>query len=154
MRWYELFESPLTELFDNGVANYRWRYQDDSTWSGEFKIDNSLYTVEAWPRNEQEWEFEFSDRSQISQRDQWNNTGLRREKSFVIFSTVLAMLEDFLEGQSPDALVFSGSKKNNRSDLYLAMIKNQAKKIEKLGYSTDVSDSGKDLLFKFNKISN
>lgn len=151
MRLVELFNTDLLELFDNGSLPVKWKYQDDTTWYGEFNFNRSIFTFSAAHIGNNAWEIEFRDRMEVDTRDQFGKTSKHRSKSFTVFSTVLSMIGEFIKSQKPDTVSFTGSVKSGQGDLYKSMLKHEAPKLKGLGYEVTASDGRDEINFVLTK---
>lgn len=149
MRWNEIFESNLTELFDTGVADYQWDQKNDEGWRGTFEVDGTQYNFDAWQWKKDTWEIEFSDRSQPTMRAQWSNTNNKGEKSIEVFGTVMAMIKDFLQGAKPPAVDFTAAEDQNRVGLYSKLVQRGASGLSQLGYDVEADQRPGRVIFKF-----
>lgn len=125
----------LFELFDQQYA-YTWNTQDQDIWRGYFttKTDDRVRVniEEREEFGEEDWHIVFS-------REQEHDvTG--GGDAIKIFSTVIAMTEDFIQAMKPPTIKFNADKSEggmSRSRLYNRLIKRFA---GKNGYTYDITD--------------
>ena len=107
----------LDETFDQPYS-YTWDYQTNGAWRGHFIIkanDEVDISIENWQKY---WKIEFS------RNNQRGVTG--GGDAMRIFTTVIAMIDEFIDIRSPDVIKFSADKskddKMSRAKLYSTMI--------------------------------
>ena len=107
----------LDETFDRPY-DYSWDSQSNGAWRGHFIIkanDEVDVSIEHWQKY---WKIEFS------RNKQHGVTG--GGDAVRIFTTVIAMIDEFIDIQSPDVIKFSADKskddKMSRAKLYSTMI--------------------------------
>ena len=107
----------VDETFDQPYS-YTWDDQTNGAWRGGFatKTDDVEVNIENWQAY---WKIEFV------RNHQHGVTG--GGDSMKIFSTVMAMIDEFIDIQSPDVIKFSAAKSKNdkmsRAKLYSAIVK-------------------------------
>lgn len=111
MRLWELFTpaAHLNELFDKPLE-WKWRRQDTKAWVGSFSIDNDIIELNIGPGNGHLAGVAFFSHNGLFDV---TNAG----QSFPIFSTVIAMIREFINTVKPQGLEFS-SKESSRTKLY------------------------------------
>jgi hypothetical protein len=103
----------LYELFDK-VANWKWVGQSESVWVAETpRLD---LTIEFFTslHDQNEWNVAFL------RSDTMEPTGTGNE--FEIFSTVLAVIADFIQERQPEAIAFTAADTASRVKLYNRMV--------------------------------
>lgn len=130
MRAYELYENEkfITELFDQPY-DYKWFSQTKGAWRGTFKTASNDEVEVNIENFREKWIIEFT------RNDIFNVTG--DGDAVRIFSTVIAMIDEFISIESPLLIKFSADKAKSGSDsrakLYTRMINRFANKV---GYSS------------------
>ena len=111
-------DKKLDETFDQPYS-YTWDDQSNGAWRGGFTTktnDEVEVNIENWQKY---WKIEFS------RNDQYRVTG--SGDAIRIFATVMAMIDEFMDIQSPDVIKFLADKskdnKMSRAKLYSRMIK-------------------------------
>lgn len=147
----------IIESLDSNVS-YHWIKRDDRDWDGQFKIGDNGYTVNiskylssfinfAGSSGGPYWLITFE--SDESSYDLTN-----KRESFKVFSTVIKMVEEFVNAVEPEQLVFSADKmtkeggETSRVSLYHKM----ATKIGgSHGYTVRRKDEGDSVRFWLEK---
>ena len=127
-------------------SEYEW-YKDTHEWQSKFSTKSGLkVSVGMYGHRGNTWEIDFS----TNAGDGYYNLGITNKgDAFEIFSTVIAMLHDFIKQMSPMKITFSASKDDrNRAKLYKRMI---SKFIGMISYTVDVHDNGQDIDFVLSK---
>lgn len=112
---------------------------------GRFEVDGREFIVYMRLKKDMEtWEVDF-----VDENGSIDATG--KGDQFKVFSTVLAILKDFVKDKEPKIIEFEASKSkgsNSRSSLYSRMLKKYSKT---LGYSFKESDEGTSTAFTMTK---
>lgn len=129
------FKQYITEVF-NKPLKYKWEIKNSSEWGGDFTtdkgtevmldMDHSLGRGESYDY----WEVQFE------ANDSFALTG--RGESIAVFSTVFAMMKEWIKKEKPKMITFN-AKEQNRQRLYTTFIKKFA---GPLGYKLKDTASG------------
>ena len=111
-------DKKLDETFDQPYS-YTWDDRSNGAWRGGFTTktnDDVEVNIENWQKY---WKIEFSRN---------NQHGITSSGDAVrIFATVIAMIDEFIDIQSPDVIKFSADKSKDdimsRAKLYSTMVK-------------------------------
>jgi hypothetical protein len=134
----------LVELF-NTVAPFKWTKSTPTQCFGKFRVDDITYIVQFQTNNGSDWDvgFESETRTLIPSR------GIRKARNiirrsyaltgsgnqFVVFTTVMKMMEDFLKEYKPNSLKWNADKsEGSRISLYGSMLGRFKKKLNAIGY--------------------
>jgi hypothetical protein len=103
----------LYELFDK-VAKWEWTYQSDKIYvakTARLELTIEFFTSE---HDQNEWNVSFLRGKTVKP------TGTGNE--FEIFSTVLAVIADFIQERQPEAIAFTAADTASRVKLYNRMV--------------------------------
>jgi len=142
------FKQYLTELFDK-PAPFKWKEKDDSFWRGTFNIGKNGFEVTANLLEEDVWDVSFA----RTDRGLWKYDASGDGDEIKVFSTVIAMIKEFVLKQKPLELDIAASKTDtddaSRVSLYKKLIKTQA---GKFGYKlTKLDDTSETTYFSLKK---
>ena len=135
---------PITwEKSEYGSYDALARLDDGSNLSINFNLESG------GPEGmDEEWHVEFW-------RD--NSLGVTGQgDAYKIFATVMQAIQEFIQEEQPETIVFSASKEvepgqnpNSRASLYKRLVQRYA---QSWGYKVQSSDQGKDVVFKLDRI--
>jgi hypothetical protein len=145
----------LVELFDK-VAPFRWTKSTPVQCSARFTVDGVVYFVEFHTNNGKDWDVGFvaktrtvlpargmrKSRTIVQQTYMLTGTG----NQYLVFSTVMKMMEDFLKEYKPNSLKWNADKaEESRISLYGSMLGRFKRKLNAIGYDVaPASDTNRD----------
>ena len=123
------------------AADYAWTYEN----SASFKTNNVLYGVDFIPLygKDNQYDVEF----QPAYGSRFGNNNNMGSASITVFSTVIAIMNDFIKKNQPDVIRVAADKANNRVGLYSKLVK----KLDTQNYSISSQDAGKEVIFTATK---
>lgn len=113
----------ITELFDNPYSFNLKRMSDKSSEYEFYTSEQKKYIVFMMNTSEKTdtWDVVFAD-----EKGKLDITGEGKQESIRIFSTVVAVIKDFVKKVSPQKIMFSAYKdEKSRIKLYKSIIKTQ-----------------------------
>jgi hypothetical protein len=146
----------LVELF-NTIAPFKWTKSTPVHCTGKFKVDDSTYIVEFHTNNGNDWDVGFIAQTTTQvrgiskyhkprtiKRNSYMLTGTGNQ--FLVFTTVMKMMEDFLKEYKPNSLRWNADKsEESRISLYGSMLGRFKKKINAIGYDiAPATDTNRD----------
>ena len=121
----------ITELFQPGKQNWKWRFRGSEEAVAEFVVGDRLYKWQAFTEraNPKKWEIQFrimrkeTDPSSNAEFDVWGTTGTGN--SAEVLSTAVDITRAFLEEYGLDKVeeITFNAKEDSRIGLYAKMIK-------------------------------
>lgn len=146
-------ETQLNELFD-APETWEWESHGQTEHYANFEIGIYSYAVafEAYDQSDKKgwqesWEISFSQQRSEGGERSFNNTKTGNE--FAVFSTVIAIIKEWLQEYEPMQFYFGGHKGQGKGALYQKIIKYIARAIRDLGYSVEQTEVGRDDKFYF-----
>ena len=128
----------MSDIFEVFNKTLPWEWDESETsdhhMTAYFKIDDAEYNVEFESSMEDQWGFDFG-RSVGNSAPVSDITGTGNQ--YAVFSTVIAIVKDFIRQVDPNQIVFSAARKEpSRVKLYDRMVK----MFPKDQYDINVSD--------------
>lgn len=143
----------LTELF-NAVSPFKWVKSTKTHAMAKFKVGDIGYDVDFSAGLGNDWEFIFQAVVQKSVRrigtgkttipqKTFKLTGTRSE--FIVFATIMKILEEFIVEYKPDSVTWSADKsEESRISLYQMLLTKFKPKLGALGYDIESHASDRD----------
>jgi len=133
------FKTFLEESLNNP---YKWTLTKRNSFViGEFvDLDNEPFAVAFKQSYKDSWQCIFGNLDE-NEEINFENTGKGDSKK--ILSTVLSIIEYFLESYQPKNLSFTGDNNNGKAKLYNKILEHFISKLEKLGYEKSFEKSDK-----------
>jgi hypothetical protein len=134
-------ESVINELFNQPVP---YQLQDTGDMVHAAFVVGDLrylaYFAKGSRGGQEFWDFTFEfiakgDADRDDDNSGVDNTGHGSE--FVVFATVLSIMQEFISKHKPEVLKFSGDKSNGRSKLYRIMAGKLKNQIARMGYHVE-----------------
>ena len=146
----ELWDKPVSYILTvRGKQLYEYEFSVTTDVELlEYRVIFSLKENVLWPTNTDErlsyWSVSFEDH-----KGRYDVTGDAKEVVFQIFSTVYAIIKDWIKKVKPEAFMFTADKSRevSRSKLYNKMVKS----LKPSGYNLDVRSGQDENVYWFRK---